>query len=178
MPVHGGECPGGCRTGRLHSFGPGFCCPGRSPCRTSPPSWARFGCPWGAWEACGDEAGRVLDVFIRSRSVSVRVVRLQRVGCRRRAKRGCRVALGGVSGDRLIARVVSCRSCGWCRGRECCTPGPVGALAKTLVSRDGLRAYRPPTFKPRLGKTQANFERWDPGQVNRTPIGNGHLDIN
>jgi len=29
----------------------------------------------------------------------------------------------------------------------------------TLVSKDGLRVYRPPTFKPKLGTVQANLER-------------------
>lgn len=46
---------------------------------------------------------------------------------------------------------------------------------KTLVSADGLRTYRPPSFKPNLGKIQANFEQKvvSGGQ----PISNGHLDI-
>jgi hypothetical protein len=44
-----------------------------------------------------------------------------------------------------------------------------------MLSADGLRQFRPPSYKPRLGKTQANFEarrvnkgRWQ---------SNGHLDI-
>jgi RHS repeat-associated protein len=46
---------------------------------------------------------------------------------------------------------------------------------KTLVSADKLRQYRPPSFKPNLGKSQANFEaRWEPGGQWQT---NGHLDI-
>jgi hypothetical protein len=46
---------------------------------------------------------------------------------------------------------------------------------KTLVSRDGLRQYRPPSYKPQLGKTQANFEsRANPSGKWET---NGHLDI-
>jgi hypothetical protein len=46
---------------------------------------------------------------------------------------------------------------------------------KTLVSADGLRQFRPPSFKPNLGIEQANFEqRLVPsGQW----FGNGHLDI-
>lgn len=46
---------------------------------------------------------------------------------------------------------------------------------KTLVSRDGLRQWRPPSFKPNLDKWQSNFEwRIEPrGQWQ----GNGHLDI-
>ena len=46
---------------------------------------------------------------------------------------------------------------------------------KTLISSNGLRQFRPPSFKPRLGIQQANFEwrnipkgAWQ---------GNGHLDI-
>lgn len=46
---------------------------------------------------------------------------------------------------------------------------------KTLVSQDGLRQYRPPSYKPGVGKTQANFES------RQVPQGqwqsNGHLDI-
>ncbi|MCW6005385.1 hypothetical protein K1W54_12445 [Micromonospora sp. CPCC 205371] len=51
----------------------------------------------------------------------------------------------------------------------------VASDGKTLVSADGLRQYRPPSFKPRLGITQANFEqRFVPqGQWQS----NGHLDI-
>lgn len=45
----------------------------------------------------------------------------------------------------------------------------------TKVSSNGLRQYRPPSFKPNLGKTQANFES------RPIPEGqwqsNGHLDI-
>jgi hypothetical protein len=46
---------------------------------------------------------------------------------------------------------------------------------KTLVSADELRIYRPPTFKPSLGKVQANFEQ----KIVRggQPVSNGHLDI-
>ena len=46
---------------------------------------------------------------------------------------------------------------------------------RTLVSRNGLRQCRPPSFKPSLGKEQANFEQ------RSVPNGqwqsNGHLDI-
>lgn len=48
---------------------------------------------------------------------------------------------------------------------------------KSLVSKDGSRMYRSPTYKPKLGKTQANFERRFPGQTQRRPQANGHLDI-
>jgi hypothetical protein len=51
----------------------------------------------------------------------------------------------------------------------------IASDGKTLVSADGLRQYRPPSFKPNLGKQQANFEsRLAPrGQWQS----NGHLDI-
>jgi hypothetical protein len=46
---------------------------------------------------------------------------------------------------------------------------------ETLISKDGLRQWRAPSYKPKLGKWQSNFEsrtepsgRWQ---------GNGHLDI-
>ena len=46
-----------------------------------------------------------------------------------------------------------------------------------LLSRDGLRRYRPPSFKPELGRYQANLERrFEPGPRQRFN-GNGHLDI-
>ena len=46
---------------------------------------------------------------------------------------------------------------------------------KTLVSADGLRQFRPPSFKPNLGMEQANFEqRLVPSGL---WFGNGHLDI-
>ena len=46
---------------------------------------------------------------------------------------------------------------------------------KTLVSADSLRQYRPPTFKPNLGVTLANFEsRWLPQGTWQT---NGHLTV-
>jgi hypothetical protein len=47
----------------------------------------------------------------------------------------------------------------------------ISSDGKAWISKDGLRQYRPPSSKPRLGKTQSNFE-W-------RNIGNGkwHLDI-
>ncbi|WP_165368069.1 RHS repeat-associated core domain-containing protein [Phytoactinopolyspora endophytica] len=51
----------------------------------------------------------------------------------------------------------------------------VASDGKTLVSADKLRQWRPPSYKPRLGKWQSNFES------RMTPHGrwqtNGHLDI-
>jgi hypothetical protein len=51
----------------------------------------------------------------------------------------------------------------------------VASDGKTLVSRDGLRQFRPPSYKPNLDRWQANFEeRLIPrGQWQS----NGHLDI-
>jgi hypothetical protein len=53
----------------------------------------------------------------------------------------------------------------------------VASDGKTMVSGDGLRAFRPPSWKPDLSKYQANFEHWVNGQVTRRPLGNGHFDI-
>lgn len=51
----------------------------------------------------------------------------------------------------------------------------IASDGKTMISKDGLRQFRPPSAKPNLGKTQANFE-WR--SVNQGPWqGNGHLDI-
>jgi RHS repeat-associated protein len=51
----------------------------------------------------------------------------------------------------------------------------VASDGRTLISHDGLRQYRPPSFKPNLDKVQANFEQ------RPKPEGpwkkNGHLDI-
>jgi hypothetical protein len=46
---------------------------------------------------------------------------------------------------------------------------------KTLVSADGTRQYRPPSFKPNLGKVQANFESRPAGGGQWQT--NGHLDV-
>ncbi len=51
----------------------------------------------------------------------------------------------------------------------------IASDGKTLVSSNGLRQFRPPSFKPKLGIQQANFQ-WR--NVNRGGWqGNGHLDI-
>ena len=51
----------------------------------------------------------------------------------------------------------------------------VASDGMTLLSRDGLRQFRPPSLKPRLGRVQANFE------ARAKPEGawqsNAHLDI-
>ncbi len=52
----------------------------------------------------------------------------------------------------------------------------IASDGKTLVSRDGLRTFRPPTWKRNEGKYQANFEYWI-GVREGKPFGNGHLDI-
>ncbi len=46
---------------------------------------------------------------------------------------------------------------------------------KTLISADKLRQFRPPSFKPNLGKVQANFESRP--APSGSWINNGHLDI-
>jgi RHS repeat-associated protein len=51
----------------------------------------------------------------------------------------------------------------------------VASDGKTLVSKDGLRQYRPPSYKPNLGKWQANFE--ERHVPSRRWQSNGHLDI-
>ena len=46
-----------------------------------------------------------------------------------------------------------------------------------MKTNSSLRQYRPPAYKPRLGKYQANFEQRFPGQVTHAWQGDGHLDI-
>ena len=46
-----------------------------------------------------------------------------------------------------------------------------------LISANGMRQYRPPTFKKKLGKKQANFQRKFDGQISNGWQSNGHLDI-
>ncbi|MFL7962272.1 VENN motif pre-toxin domain-containing protein [Pseudomonas kielensis] len=53
----------------------------------------------------------------------------------------------------------------------------VASDGKTLVSQDGLRQYRPPTYKPNRQGTQANFEQRFPGQETKKWQSNAHLDI-
>ncbi|MBW8354237.1 MAG: DUF637 domain-containing protein [Pseudomonas sp.] len=53
----------------------------------------------------------------------------------------------------------------------------VASDGKTLVSSDGLKQYRPPTYKPNQGKAQANFEQRFPGQESKRWQSNGHLNI-
>jgi Domain of unknown function (DUF4781) len=51
----------------------------------------------------------------------------------------------------------------------------IASDGKTMISSDGLRQYRPPSTKPRLGKAQANFERrFTPGGQWQS---NGHFDV-
>ncbi len=51
----------------------------------------------------------------------------------------------------------------------------VASDGKTLISSDGLRQFRPPSYKPKLKKTQANFESRTTGKGAWQT--NGHLDI-
>jgi hypothetical protein len=53
----------------------------------------------------------------------------------------------------------------------------VASDGKTLISEDGMRQFRPPSYKPSLGRYQANFEQRVPGQVTKQWFSNGHLDI-
>jgi RHS repeat-associated protein len=61
-------------------------------------------------------------------------------------------------------------------GKAWVGPGSrVASDGKTLVSSNGLRIYRPPTFKEDLGKVQANLEQKI--ELGGRPISNFHLDI-
>ena len=51
----------------------------------------------------------------------------------------------------------------------------VASDGKTLLSSNGLRQFRPPSFKPKLNISQANFEWRNIGKG--AWQGNGHLDI-
>ena len=51
----------------------------------------------------------------------------------------------------------------------------VASDGKTLVSANGLRQYRPPSWKPNLQRWQANLE-WRPEGVTQWQ-GNAHIDI-
>jgi filamentous hemagglutinin len=52
----------------------------------------------------------------------------------------------------------------------------IASDGRTLVSRDGLRMFRPPKWKPNEGKSQAHFKYWI-GVREGKPFGNGPLDI-
>lgn len=52
----------------------------------------------------------------------------------------------------------------------------IASDGKTLVSRDGLRTFRPPAWKPDLGRYQANFSYWI-GERAGKPFENGHFDV-
>lgn len=53
----------------------------------------------------------------------------------------------------------------------------VASDGKTLISADGLQQFRPPSFKSRLNKIQANFERRFPGRTTKRWQSNVRLDI-
>ena len=53
----------------------------------------------------------------------------------------------------------------------------ISSDGKAWISLDGMRKYRPPSYKPRIGKTQANFEKKFDGQISKDWLSNGHLDI-
>ena len=49
---------------------------------------------------------------------------------------------------------------------------------KGMKSSDGMRVYRPPTFKPQLNKMQANYQQNYVNAAGRTvELSNGHMDI-
>jgi hypothetical protein len=61
-------------------------------------------------------------------------------------------------------------------GKAWVGPGArVASDGKSLVSDNGLRVYRPPTFKPGMGRVQANLEQ--KAVSGGRPISNFHLDI-
>ena len=63
-------------------------------------------------------------------------------------------------------------------GRAWVGPGyRVASDGKTLKSIDGLRQYRPPSYKPKLGRYQANFERRFEGQSSARWQSDAHLNI-
>lgn len=45
------------------------------------------------------------------------------------------------------------------------------------ISKNGLRKFRPPKFKPNLGKVQANLQRKFEGQTQKDWPSNSHLNI-
>jgi hypothetical protein len=53
----------------------------------------------------------------------------------------------------------------------------VASDGKTLISSNGMRQFRPASWKPNLGRAQANFEQRFEGQLSTQWQGNGHLDI-
>lgn len=53
----------------------------------------------------------------------------------------------------------------------------IASDGRTLVSKSGLRQFRPPSYKPNLGGYQANFEQRFEGQLTRGWQSNGHLDV-
>ena len=63
------------------------------------------------------------------------------------------------------------------------TGRPFTSIGKNLVSRDGLRQYRPPVYKVHAKQVQSNFERYRAKPVSnksyRYPnrVYNGHLNI-
>ena len=53
----------------------------------------------------------------------------------------------------------------------------IASDGKTFVSADGMRQYRPPTYKPNLDKVQANLEQKFEGQTTNRWQSNAHIDI-
>lgn len=62
------------------------------------------------------------------------------------------------------------------------TGRPLASIGKSLVSRDGLRQYRPPVFKVRQGYVQSNFQyrsslKYSFKNPNQPGAYNGHLRV-
>lgn len=53
----------------------------------------------------------------------------------------------------------------------------ISSNGKALISKDGMRMYRMPVYKPKIKKVQDNFERRFEGQTSQEWQANGHLDI-
>jgi RHS repeat-associated protein len=65
-----------------------------------------------------------------------------------------KTGMSGIDGIEATARQARIAGRMWVgRGARVSTSRP-----GTLISRDGLRQYRPPSFKPKVGRSQANFE--------------------
>jgi hypothetical protein len=118
--------------------------------------------PFGGWAASAGRLARTGARTARAESDDVAQV----VGILRDARRGKgNFGLGTASRQQSDAAGLA-----WVGERH-----TVASDGTTLVSADGLRQYRPPTFKPRLDTWQANLEeRLVPSGAWQS---NGHIDI-
>jgi hypothetical protein len=118
--------------------------------------------PFGGWAASAGRLARTGSRTARAESDEVAQV----VGILRDARRGKgNFGVGAATHAQSDAAGLA-----WVGERH-----TVASDGRTLVSADGLRQYRPPTFKPRLNTWQANLEE------RHVPSGawqsNGHIDI-